>query len=103
MNFSFLYILIYSWLINNKYNLQVRRLKDQHIAARIAQFNGNTEGIDVEQCDVVKEYLESGRADEIEHSTEGGCTQLEVSRQFPHAKIDSHPHKKMTPSRAVLT
>ena len=44
-----------------------------HIQARIGQFEDNSDGIDVNECLIVKEYQESGRADHmkqtIRHST----------------------------------
>ena len=66
---------------------EVRSIKDSHIAARINQFAGASSsssagsdggGVDIHQCQVVKEYVESGRAEEVQHTTEGSCTNREV-------------------------
>jgi hypothetical protein len=53
-------------------------MKDMHIVARITQFRDNKEGIDVHKCPVVVEYIQSGRADMVDESTEGACTFKEV-------------------------
>ena len=57
---------------------EVRRNQDTYIQARISQFRDNTEGIDVFKCHVVEEYINSGRADQVDQSTEGGCSVSEV-------------------------
>lgn len=57
---------------------EVRSLQDMHIQARISQFRDNTDGIDVFKCPVVAEYINSGRADRVDQSTEGACTVSEV-------------------------
>ena len=75
---------------------EVRNMKDLHIDARISQFQDNREGVDIKLCDVVKEYLDSGRADQIEQTTEGSCTSREViyfDFQLLHltqSKVSSH-------------
>lgn len=59
---------------------EVRTMKDSHIEARMSQFSDKSrEDVDIEKCDVVKEYVESGRAEQIQQTTEGSCTQREVS------------------------
>jgi len=68
---------------------EVRSIKDSHIAARINQFagassssgsdGGGGSSVDIHQCQVVKEYVESGRAEEVQHTTEGSCTNREVT------------------------
>ena len=58
---------------------EVRTIQDTHIQARITQFRDNREGIDVFKCPVVEEYINSGRADQIDQSTEGACSLAEVS------------------------
>ena len=60
---------------------EVRTIQDTHIQARITQFRDNREGIDVFKCPVVEEYIDSGRADQIDQSTEGSCSLAEVSLQ----------------------
>jgi len=59
---------------------EVRTIQDTHIQARITQFRDNREGIDVFKCPVVEEYINSGRADQIDQSTEGACSLAEVSQ-----------------------
>merc|ERR1712051_378802 len=49
------------------------------IQARIGQFRDNNEGIDVFKCPVVSEYVNSGRMDRVDESTEGACSVSEVS------------------------
>ena len=56
---------------------EVRRMQDTHIQARIQQFRDDKS---VYECPVVKEYIESGRGDKVDESTEGACT---VSQVFP--------------------
>jgi len=58
---------------------EVRNIQDTHIQARIGQFRDNSEGIDVLKCPVVEEYLNSGRQDRVDESTEGACSVAEVS------------------------
>lgn len=58
---------------------EVRSIQDTHIQARISQFRDNNDGIDVFKCPVVEEYISSGRADQVDQSTEGACTVSEVS------------------------
>ena len=57
---------------------EVRNIQDTHIQARIGQFRDNSEGIDVLKCPVVEEYLNSGRQDRVDQSTEGACSVAEV-------------------------
>ena len=52
-------------------------MQDTHIQARIQQFRDDKS---VYECPVVKEYIESGRGDKVDESTEGACT---VSQVFP--------------------
>ena len=60
---------------------EVRSIKDSHIAARINQFAGAKDGgVDINDCEVVKEYVESGRAEQVQHTTEGSCTNREVRK-----------------------
>ena len=47
---------------------EVRNIKDMHIQARIGQFQDNSDGIDVNECIIVKEYQESGRADNMKQT-----------------------------------
>jgi len=58
---------------------EVRNIQDTHIQARIGQFRDNNEGIDVFKCPVVSEYVNSGRMDRVDESTEGACSVSEVS------------------------
>jgi len=59
---------------------EVRTMKDQHIQARMDQFKANRGGdVDITKCDVIKEYIDSGRADQVHQTTEGSCTNSEVS------------------------
>jgi len=58
---------------------EVRNIQDTHIQARIGQFRDNNEGIDVFKCPVVEEYVNSGRMDRVDQSTEGACSVAEVS------------------------
>jgi len=55
---------------------EVRRMQDTHIQARIQQFRDDKS---VYECPVVKEYIESGRGDKVDESTEGACTVSQVS------------------------
>ena len=57
-------------------------MKDMHIMARITQYADNKDGIKLEECEVAKEYLESGRADKVDETTVGACTQKQVSDQI---------------------
>ena len=58
---------------------EIRSVKDMHISARIDQFSGrNKDGVDVKKCPVVKEYLESGRAD-AKPSEGDKCTYSQVN------------------------
>ena len=57
---------------------EVRNIQDTHIQARIGQFRDNNEGIDVFKCPVVSEYVNSGRMDRVDESTEGACSVSEV-------------------------
>ena len=59
---------------------EVRNIQDTHIQARIGQFRDNNEGIDVLKCPVVEEYLNSGRQDRVDQSTEGACSVAEVCK-----------------------
>jgi len=70
---------------------EVRSIQDTHIQARITQFRDNTEGIDVFKCPVVEEYINSGRADQVDQSTEGACSVSQVSevqKQFQDCSHD---------------
>jgi len=58
---------------------EVRNIQDTHIQARIGQFRDNDEGIDIKKCKVAEDYLNSGRADKVDESTEGGCSVAQVS------------------------
>jgi len=58
---------------------EVRNIKDMHIQARIGQFQNNIDEIEVVKCSVVKEYLESGRAEDVDQSIRGSCSIAEVS------------------------
>ena len=57
---------------------EVKRRKDEHIAARISQFDGNTDGINILECRLAKDYIESGVGDEVDSTTAGGCTHMQV-------------------------
>lgn len=57
----------------------VRSMKDMHIAARMSQFADNKDGIDVTKCAVVREYIDSGRANRVDETTEGACTYAEIT------------------------
>ena len=59
---------------------EVRNIQDTHIQARIGQFRDNNEGIDVFKCPVVSEYVNSGRMDRVDESTEGACSVSEVRK-----------------------
>ena len=50
-------------------------MQDTHIQARIQQFRDDKS---VYECPVVKEYIESGRGDKVDESTEGACTVSQV-------------------------
>ena len=59
-------------------------MKDQHIQARMDQFKANRGGdVDITKCDVIKEYIDSGRADQVHQTTEGSCTNSEASNRLP--------------------
>lgn len=62
---------------------ELRRTKDSHIKARIGQYgNRKDTRVDFTQCPEVKEYLESGRAEVADQTTEGGCNAAEVIRDW---------------------
>jgi len=70
-------------------------MKDSHIEARMSQFSDSTRGdIDIGKCEVVKEYVESGRAEQIQHTTEGSCTQRMVTTV--QSKFQSCSHELST-------
>lgn len=69
---------------------EVRNIQDTHIQARIGQFRDNREGIDVLKCPVVEEYLNSGRQDRVDQSTEGACSVAEVSEVQTEFQECSH-------------
>jgi len=69
---------------------EVRNIQDTHIQARIGQFRDNSEGIDVLKCPVVEEYLNSGRQDRVDQSTEGACSVAEVSETQQDFQECSH-------------
>jgi len=69
---------------------EVRNIQDTHIQARIGQFRDNNEGIDVLKCPVVEEYLNSGRQDRVDQSTEGACSVAEVSEVQTEFQECSH-------------
>jgi len=69
---------------------EVRNIQDTHIQARIGQFRDNSEGIDVLKCPVVEEYLNSGRQDRVDESTEGACSVAEVSEVQTEFQECSH-------------
>ena len=76
---------------------EVRSIKDSHIAARINQFAGAKDGgVDINDCEVVKEYVESGRAEQVQHTTEGSCTNREVGRKIVKRH---HPSSYVTKRR----
>lgn len=58
---------------------EVRYNQDTYIQARITQFRDNEDGIDVFKCPTVVEYINSGRADRIDQTTEGGCSVAQIS------------------------
>ena len=57
---------------------EIRSMKDMHINARVQQFKGND--IDVKVCDVVKEYIRSGRAEQKSEVTK--CSFAEVIKNI---------------------
>ena len=57
---------------------EVKRMKDAHIAARISQFDDNQDGINILECRLAKDYIESGVGDEVDSTTAGGCTHMQV-------------------------
>jgi hypothetical protein len=61
---------------------EIRAIKDRHIEARMQQFGDHRDddrgSVHLADCDVVKEYVSSGRANA--KAAEGeACTQAEVS------------------------
>lgn len=62
---------------------EIRSMKDMHISARVQQFQGNSDGIDVKQCDVVKEYIRSGRADQKSEVTKCSFAQVRTYSTRP--------------------
>ena len=56
-------------------------MKDNYIAARMHQLKQSraSTGVDFHQCAVVKEYIESGRANEKANEAEA-CTYAEVRK-----------------------
>ena len=75
---------------------EVRNIKDMHIQARIGQFQDNSDEIDVNKCLIVKEYQESGRADNmkqtIRHSIHQNSELLTVNI-FESGPMQCQPHK----------
>ena len=59
---------------------EVKRRKDEHIAARISQFDGNTDGINILECRLAKDYIESIVGDEVDSRTAGDCTHMQISK-----------------------
>lgn len=58
---------------------EVRSMKDSYIKARMDQMNSDRQDLDVSQCDVVKEYLASGRAQQEEENQGARCSHEEVN------------------------
>jgi len=69
---------------------EVRSIKDMHIQARIGQFQDNSDEIDVNKCLIVKEYQESGRADNMKQTIRGTCSIGEVSKVQRELQECSH-------------
>lgn len=58
---------------------EVEDTKDGHILARINQYADNKDGINIKECPIAKDYVDSGRADKVDETTVGGCTHSEAS------------------------
>ena len=94
-------------------------MKDNYIAARMHQLGQSklSEDVDFHLCEVVKEYIESGRADEKANEAEQ-CTFAEVSkpihqayaytyrtytlRKLPGKKVESGEKKVLRDKRAKV-
>jgi len=62
----------------------IRKMKDMYINHLVSQYGGGDDGIDVNRCEAVREYRESGRQDE-EYRDEDLCTSAkndELSHKF---------------------
>ena len=83
---------------------EVRTMKDQHIGARMTQFKANRGGggsdVDITKCDVIKEYIDSGRADQVHQTTEGSCTNSEASGTLRNRLLN---HQLLLPSQILTT
>ena len=76
-------------------------MKDQHIQARMDQFKANRGGdVDITKCDVIKEYIDSGRADQVHQTTEGSCTNSEASSALRNRLLN---HQLLLPSQISTT
>jgi hypothetical protein len=58
---------------------ELERTKDGHILARINQYADNQDGINIKECPIAKDYIESGKGDEVDETTIGACTHSEAS------------------------
>jgi len=58
---------------------EVEKMKDAHISARINQYDDNKDGINILECRLAKEYIDSGKGNLVEDTTIGGCTHMQAS------------------------
>jgi len=69
---------------------EVKRMKDAHIAARINQYDDNKDGINIRECRLAKDYIESGVGDEVDSTTAGGCTHMQANKAQTEFQECSH-------------